>query len=96
MWIKGKRDHQTRIITAYQPCRNKSKGVESNYALQRQCFRERGGRHCPRQIFRSQLTKLLEIWKREGDCLILMIDANEHIYSGQLAKILQSPTLQMK
>ena len=56
MWIKFKINHQTRIISAYQPSQNKSKGVESNYALQSQHFKERGDLRCPRHIFRSQLT----------------------------------------
>ena len=96
MWIRGKGNHHTRIIAAYQLCRNNSKGVESNYALQRQYFRERGDTRCPRLIFRSQLIKQLEKWKQEGDRIILMMDANEHIYTGHLAKLLRSPTIQMK
>ena len=85
--IKGKHNHITRIITAYQPCRSKNKQLHTVYSQHRRYYRSRGDDRCPRLIFRTDLAKALGKWKEKKDRIILFIDANEDLNTGPLVKI---------
>ena len=43
---------------------------------------------CPRKRFRNDLIKQLVIWRRQGDRLIVCMDANEDIYKKSIGKTL--------
>ena len=43
---------------------------------------------CPLIRFQQDLVKLLEGWQRDGDRIILFMDANQHIYDGPIGKVL--------
>ena len=48
------------------------------------------------KIWRNDLIKLLKQWRSEGDKIILLLDSNENMNDGQLARLLQQEDHQMK
>ena len=55
--IKGKHNHATRIISAYNPCTSKKTSLSSVGAQHRRYHRQRGRNKCPRALFRIDLIK---------------------------------------
>lgn len=47
----------------------------------------------PRQKLRGQLKKLLSEWIQKGDRALLLLDANNHMRTGKMAKLLQTLVL---
>ncbi len=45
---------------------------------------------CPRKRFHDNLMKQLNKWRKEGDCLVVCMDAYEDIYKKSLGKSLTS------
>ena len=84
--IKGKHNHVTRIICAYQPCTSKRTSLSSVGAQHRRYLRNKGIKDCPRLAFRKGLTAKLSKWIRAKERLILFLDANENIATGPLSK----------
>ena len=85
--IKGKYNHVTRIITAYQPCRSSHKRLHTVYLQHCRYYRSRGDNRCPRMIFRTDLAKTLRTWIVKKNRIILFIDANKDLNAGPLVKI---------
>lgn len=96
-WIKLQGNNiSTRIISAYMPCVTRKEAVHATMAQQRRYWRLQGNRECPRKIWRKDLIKALIQWRNEGDKLILLMDSNENMENGPLARLLQQEDLQMK
>ncbi len=94
-WILfgGSKDHKTRIITAYNPCKNKIVHSGTSYQQQRQYFvTKKKDLTCPLIMFRQQLIKQLKKWRAEGDKILLFMDHNEHVYDRALRKTLSNST----
>ena len=89
MILETQPGHRTRIVSAYQPCANRRGGYASCYSQQRAYHKEQGDNRCPRLLFRLQLIKQLEEWRNDGDRILLMMDANEHILHGQFTSLLK-------
>jgi hypothetical protein len=90
-WIllSGTHGHNTRVITAYNPCRNKNVNSGTTYQQQRRYFiTKRRDMTCPLVLFRRQLIKQIKKWRAEGDRIILFMDHNEHVTKGPLGKLL--------
>jgi hypothetical protein len=77
----------TRIICGYSPCANKKK--DSGTVYQQHC------RHlisklkddtCPQVCFREDLLCQMEKWRKDGERLILCLDANKNIYHSDLGQ----------
>jgi len=88
-WIllDGNNGHQTRIITAYNPCKNKAVNSGTTYQQQRRYYiTKKKDLTCPRKIFRSDLIKQVKSWWDAGDRIILFMDHNEHVTNGPLGK----------
>jgi hypothetical protein len=68
------------IITAYQAV--KSEGIHSTYQQQASRLRELGG-SCldPRKTFIQDLQKTITKWNEKGDNTIVMIDANDSLFT---------------
>ena len=49
----------------------------------------------PKAMFRDDLLGLLRLWRSEGDRVILMMDANEHVINGALCRQLRGEDLRM-
>ncbi len=96
-WIKLQGTNiSTRIITAYMPCTTRKEAVHATMAQHRRYWRLQGNTNCPRKIWRNDLINLLKQWRSEGDKTILLLDSNENMNDGKLARLLQQDDLQMK
>jgi len=86
----------TRIITAYTPYTTRKTAISATIAQQRRYWRLQSEYQCSRKLLRRDLiAKMLE-WREEGDKLILILDGNEDMKNGQLARMLRHPDLDMK
>ncbi len=90
-WILlgGSEGHKTRIITAYNPCKNKNVNSGTSYQQQRRYFITRKkDLTCPLTLFRNHLITLIKQWRVAGERIILFLDHNEHVIDGSLGKAL--------
>jgi hypothetical protein len=88
-WILlgGNNGHQTRIITSYNPCKNKAVNSVMTYQQQRRYYiTKKKDFTCPRKIFWRNLIKQIKSWREAGDRIILFMDHNEHVTNGPLGK----------
>jgi hypothetical protein len=88
-WILlgGNNGHQTRIISAYNPCKNKTVNSGTTYQQQRRYFITRiKDLTCPRTLFWRDLIKQIKSWREMGDKIMLFMDHNKHITNGLLGK----------
>ena len=91
MLFEGKEGYKCRVITAYQPCKQPKNGhYSTTYNQHRRYFRKRKVKTCPRELFRVHLLKDLTSWQQNEEKLILLMDANECLETGPLAKDLAS------
>ncbi len=82
---------KTRIVCGYNPCFNKNPDSSTTYQQHRQYFRRRNEHRCPRVLFKEHLAAKLKEWRSEGDCLVMCMDVNEHIYKKSIGKELTDP-----
>jgi hypothetical protein len=90
-WIRlsGTNGHATRIVTAYNPCKNRNINSGTTYQQQRRHFiMKKKDLICPIILFRTHLIKQLTQWKAGGERIALFMDHNEHIIKGALGKAL--------
>jgi hypothetical protein len=90
-WILmgGANGINTRIIMAYNPCKNKNANSGTMYQQQRHYyFTKRKDLTCPLILFRRDLVKQLQKWRAAGDKIILFMDHNKHAIEGNLGKAL--------
>ena len=78
------------------PCITRKEAVHATMAQHRRYWKLQGCINCPRRIWRNDLIKLLKQWRSEGDKIILLLDSNENMNDGQLARLLRQDDLQMK
>ncbi len=89
----GKGGCSTRVITAYNPCYNRTPLSGSSYQQHRRYFiRTHRDLTCPRLQFQADLIHQMKAWKSNGENLILCMDANQDIYTGTLGKELTDPS----
>ena len=96
-WVKmsGCRGRVTRVITAYQPVRARKKGYNTVYRQQHRHFSSQGRRGCPRSFFREDLRQFLLQCIAQEERVILMLDANENMKTGKLARMFREPGLDL-
>ena len=88
-WVlfSGAQGHNTRVITAHNPCKTTNANSGTTYQQQHCYFiTKKNDLTCPRVLFQKQLTKQIQEWRAGGDQIILFMDHNEHILNGQLGK----------
>ena len=85
----------TRIVVAYAACLSRKQAYSATIAQQRRYWKRHGNDQCPRKLFRDQLINNLIEWRENGEKLILLIDSNENMENGKLARKLKSEQLQM-
>jgi hypothetical protein len=77
----------TRVICGYSPCANKKKDSGTVYQQHRRhLINKLKDDTCPRARFREDLLRRMKQWRKEGERLILCLDANENIYRGELGR----------
>ena len=84
--ISGRKGHNTRIIHAYAVRPNRSKEIGSVYQQHLRYMQRNGFTGSPRDLFVSDLLNQLQVWRAQGDRLILMMDANEHVLTGKFCR----------
>ena len=88
MTLKGE-GVQTRVVCGYNPCYNKNSNSSTSHQQHRRYFiTKKGNLTCPRAKFREDLVAQLKKWRKEGDHLIVCLDANKHIYKKSIGKAL--------
>ncbi len=90
-WVKpsGANGHSTRIISAYNPCKNKNINSGTTYQQQQRYFiTKKKDLTCPIKLFWKQLIMKMIEWRKEGDKLVLFMDHNKHITKGALGQSL--------
>jgi hypothetical protein len=90
-WILmgGAEGHKTRIITAYNPCKNKNVNSGTSDQQQRRYFiMKKKDLSCPLILFRKHLFASIKQWRAAGERIILFMDHNEHVIDGCLGKAL--------
>jgi hypothetical protein len=80
--LEGQRGHHLRVISAYRPTTNHSAGTGTVHAQQERYFTSKDRDIEPRMAFYTDLFEAVDSWKREGDQIILGIDANEDVRTG--------------
>jgi hypothetical protein len=75
----------TRVICRYSPCANKKKDSGTVYQQHRRhLINKLKDDTCPRAHFREDLLRQMKQWRKDGERLILCLDANKNIYRGEL------------
>jgi exonuclease III len=87
MKFKGDDNISTRVICVYSPCANKKK--DSGTVYQQHCWHLINTLKkdtCPQAQFCEDLLRQLKQWHKDGEHLILCMDANKNIYRGKLGQ----------
>ncbi len=85
----GANEFNTRIISTYNPCKNKNVNSGTTYQQQWHYFiTKQKDLTCPLILFRHDLAKQLQKWREDGDKIILFMDHNKHVIEGNLSKAL--------
>ena len=80
---------QTRVVYGYNPCNNKNPNSGTSYQQHCRYFiTKKGNLTCPRTKFREDLVAQLTKWRKEGEHLIVFLDANKHIYKKSIGEAL--------
>ena len=82
--------HKFRVVVAYNICTGKPKGPRRQFQqLTRFCQNNNIGM-TPRELFRQDFAAQCGKWRKEGDRLIITMDANEHTMDGELRGMLET------
>ena len=85
--LGGNNGHQTRIISAYNSCKNKTVYSGTTYQQQRRYFiTQKKDLTCPQTLFWRNLIKQIRSWRESGDKIILFMDHNKHVTNGPLGR----------
>jgi hypothetical protein len=85
---------KTRFISAYQPCDNH--GPQTVLTQHSHYFEALGNHTNPRTLFCEHLLEFIAKCKADGEEVVLYIDANENVYTGQLAKALTNDDFNLR
>ena len=87
MVLQGEDGINTRFVCGYNPCPSEKKATKSSYQQHRRYFiRKEKDRTCPRKRFRQDLIRQLVQLRKEGNRLVVCLDANGDIYKKKLGK----------
>lgn len=76
--IREKGGLTLRVLTFYRPC-TPGQGTGSAYGQQLRFFDNIDRYACPRQAMLDDMRELIDEWKKTGEQVICMGDANEHV-----------------
>ena len=82
--IQGQENYRTRFISVYRPCYSTTDKTSSVYQQHRREFATDRPFDCPRMALLNDLDSEIRDWQREGDCIVIGMDANEDIRSNYL------------
>ena len=76
--------HRFRLVSAYNPGSSKPEGSKTIYQQHLRYIQERHPHTTPQRMFAVDLLAALRTWRKQGDRILLLMDANEHILKGEL------------
>jgi len=82
--LEGSPIHRSRIVSAYCPGKSRAKGWGRIYQQHLRYIQQHGLDTNPYALFCDDLVNQLKRWTSQGDRIILLMDANEHILTGNL------------
>ena len=93
MRFVGADGKSTYVVSGYNPCSNKKVDSGTTYQQHRRYLIEKeNDLTCPRKRFREDLVRKLKEWRKEGNRLIVCLDANEDIYLESIGRELSNLT----
>ena len=97
-WFKleGEPGHRTRVVTAYVPMGSKSSGLLTYYKQSQRYIKKNGLNLTPKKMFKDDLCSVLKQWRVQDDRIILMMDANDNVLNGHIAKTLAKDGIALK
>ncbi len=85
--LGGNNGHNTRIITAYNLCKNENVNSGTSYQQQHRYFiTKKKDLTCPLILFCKHLVRQIKQWQASGDRIILFMEHNEHVKYGPIGK----------
>jgi hypothetical protein len=90
-WILfgGLGSHNTCLITACSPCKNKNINSGTLYQQQHRYFiMKKKDLTYPLTLYCQHLTTAIQKWRAVGERMVLFMNHNEHVYDGALGKAL--------
>jgi hypothetical protein len=75
--------HSTRVVVAYRTGSGKSKGLRTIYQQQIRYMQLHNITGTPQQLFDKDLLHQCKLWRKSGERIILLLDANEHVLTGK-------------
>ena len=90
--LEGSPAHQTRIVLAYCLGKSRAKGWGRLHQQHLQHIQENGLETNPYVLVCDDLINQLKRWTSQGDRIILLMDANKHILTGNLMRQLTDYT----
>ncbi len=83
--------HNTRLITAYNPCKKKNVNSGTSYQQQRRYFNMKNkDLTCPLTLFRQHFTTAIRKWRAAGERIVLFMDHNKHVCNSALGKAISN------
>ena len=74
---RGTQQKTVRVVSAYRPPDNA--GIHTVFSQQRSFFDVIGDARRPKDIMMDDLSEEIKRWQEDGDSIIVMIDANDHV-----------------
>lgn len=78
--------HVTQVILAYNTGKQKSKFLGMIYQQQVRYIQKAGLGLSPSDLFKQDIINQIQLWQQCGERILLMINLNEHIITGRLAR----------
>jgi hypothetical protein len=75
-----------RIVSAYNVGRQVPQGDSTIFQQQLRYIQNHQLSTTPRRLFMIDFLAMLQVWRQQGDRLLIFMDMNEHILNGPLAK----------
>jgi hypothetical protein len=75
--------HSTRIVVVYWTGSGRSKGLCTIYQQQIWYMQLQHITGTPQQLFNKDLLHQCKLWRKSGERIILLMDANEHVLTGK-------------
>ena len=87
--LEGSPEHRTRVLSVYHVGKAKPQGPKRYYQQHLRYIQNKGLHTNPYDMFCDDLLRQLRVWKKEGDMILLMMDANEHVLDGPFTRQLR-------
>ena len=97
-WIQltGDNEINTTVISEYSPCKPRKHSLLSTYAQQTIYWKLQGIGICAEDKCRLDIISFVRSVRVKGDMVVLMIDGNENMRNGKLAKALRAESINMR